>query len=181
MTQDELKALVAQAALHYVIPGEVVGVGTGSTVNKFIDALAGVKHTIRGAVSSSEASSQRLRAAGIAVFDCNDVGELSVYVDGADEIDANGYMIWKIAEDDTDLYEIVYKYPETLTAGLTPVIDSSWHDALHFRAGAYAATLFGMADEARMLLSVAITEVRQRRLSTENPAGSRPVFIGRRV
>lgn len=92
-SQDELKTMVGQAALKYVVPGEIVGVGTGSTVNKFIDALAGVKHTIRGAVSSSEASSQRLRAAGIAVFDCNAVGELPVYVDGADEIDANGFMV----------------------------------------------------------------------------------------
>lgn len=93
ISQDELKAMVGQAALQYVVPGELVGVGTGSTVNKFIDALAGIKHTIKGAVSSSEASSARLRAAGIAVFDCNDVGTLSVYVDGADEIDEHGYMI----------------------------------------------------------------------------------------
>ena len=93
MTQDELKTLVGQAALQYVVPGEIVGVGTGSTVNKFIEALATIRDTIPGAVSSSEASSQRLRAAGIQVFDCNDVGELPVYVDGADEIDANGYMI----------------------------------------------------------------------------------------
>jgi len=76
MTQDELKALVGQAALHYVVPGEIVGVGTGSTVNKFIDALANMKDQIRGAVSSSEASTQRLKALGIPVFDCNDVGEL---------------------------------------------------------------------------------------------------------
>ncbi len=92
-TQDELKTMVGQAALRYVVPGELVGVGTGSTVNKFIDALAGMRHEIRGAVSSSEASTVRLRAAGISVFDCNEVQTLSVYVDGADEIDANGYMI----------------------------------------------------------------------------------------
>ena len=92
-TQDQLKTLVGQAALQYVVPGQIVGVGTGSTVNKFIEALATIRDTIPGAVSSSEASSQRLRAAGIQVFDCNDVGELPVYVDGADEIDANGYMI----------------------------------------------------------------------------------------
>ncbi len=93
LSQDELKAMVGQAALQYVVPGELVGVGTGSTVNKFIDALADIKHTIAGAVSSSEASSTRLRAAGIRVFDCNDVGTLSVYVDGADEIDEHGNMI----------------------------------------------------------------------------------------
>ena len=92
-TQDELKAMVGQAALQYVVPGQMVGVGTGSTVNKFIEALATIRNTFPGAVSSSEASSTRLRAAGIQVFDCNDVGELPIYVDGADEIDANGYMI----------------------------------------------------------------------------------------
>ncbi len=93
LSQDELKAMVGQAALQYVVPGELVGVGTGSTVNHFIDALAEIKHTIAGAVSSSEASSARLRACGIRVFDCNDVGTLSVYVDGADEIDEHGNMI----------------------------------------------------------------------------------------
>jgi len=93
MTQDELKALVGQAALHYVAPGEIVGVGTGSTVNKFIEALASMKDQIKGAVSSSEASTQRLKALGIPVFDCNAVGELSVYIDGADEIDGLGHMV----------------------------------------------------------------------------------------
>jgi ribose 5-phosphate isomerase A len=93
ISQDELKAMVGQAALRYVMPGELVGVGTGSTVNKFIDALATIKDSIKGAVSSSEASSARLRAAGIRVFDCNEVGTLSVYVDGADEIDDHGYMV----------------------------------------------------------------------------------------
>lgn len=93
MTQEELKALVGQAALHYVVPGDIVGVGTGSTVNKFIEALAGMKDQIKGAVSSSEASTQRLKALGIAVFDCNAVGELSVYIDGADEIDGQGHMV----------------------------------------------------------------------------------------
>ena len=93
MTQDELKALVGQAALKYVVPGEIVGVGTGSTVNKFIDALATVKDQVRGAVSSSVASTERLRAIGIPVFDANEVGELAVYIDGADEIDARGNMI----------------------------------------------------------------------------------------
>ncbi len=93
MTQDELKALVGQAALQYVTPGEIVGVGTGSTVNKFIDALASIKDQIAGAVSSSEASTARLKALGIAVFEANEVGELSVYIDGADEIDALGHMV----------------------------------------------------------------------------------------
>ena len=93
LTQDELKTLVGQAALRYVVPGEIVGVGTGSTVNKFIAALAGMKDQIKGAVSSSEASTERLKAIGIPVFDCNEVDELSVYVDGADEIDPSGHMV----------------------------------------------------------------------------------------
>jgi len=93
MTQDELKAMVGRAALAHVVPGELVGVGTGSTVNHFIAALAGIKDRIAGAVSSSEASTARLTAAGIQVFDCNAVGELAVYIDGADEIDARGHMI----------------------------------------------------------------------------------------
>ena len=93
MTQDELKAMVGRAALKYVQPGSIVGVGTGSTVNHFIDALASMKDRIQGAVSSSTASTERLRALGIAVFDANDVGDLAVYVDGADEIDSRGYMI----------------------------------------------------------------------------------------
>jgi ribose 5-phosphate isomerase A len=93
LTQDELKTLVGQAALHYVRPGEIVGVGTGSTVNKFIAALASMKDQIKGAVSSSEASTERLKAIGIPVFDCNEVDQLSVYVDGADEIDPSGHMV----------------------------------------------------------------------------------------
>ncbi|WP_440111957.1 ribose-5-phosphate isomerase RpiA [Acidovorax sp. BL-A-41-H1] len=93
LTQDELKTLVGQAALQYVVPGEIVGVGTGSTVNKFIDALAGMKTEIKGAVSSSVASTERLKALGIPVFDANEVESLSVYIDGADEIDASGYMV----------------------------------------------------------------------------------------
>ena len=93
MNQDELKALVGQAALQYVVPGQIVGVGTGSTVNKFIDALASVKDQIKGAVSSSEASTLRLKALGIPVFDSNDVSELGVYIDGADEINAQGHMV----------------------------------------------------------------------------------------
>ena len=93
MTQDELKALVGQAALQYVVPGEIVGVGTGSTVNKFIDALATMKDRIKGAVSSSVASTERLRAIGVPVFDANEVEQLAVYIDGADEIDRSGFMI----------------------------------------------------------------------------------------
>src|SRR5688572_17318158 len=92
-TQDELKAQVGRAALAYVKPGSIVGVGTGSTVNKFIDALAGIKEQIKGAVSSSLASTERLRALGIPVFDSNEVEELAVYIDGADEIDGGGHMI----------------------------------------------------------------------------------------
>ncbi|MDO9405864.1 MAG: ribose-5-phosphate isomerase RpiA [Polaromonas sp.] len=93
MTQDELKTLVGQAALHHVEPGSIVGVGTGSTVNKFIDALATMKGRIAGAVSSSVASTERLHALGIRVFDATEVEELGVYIDGADEIDNAGHMI----------------------------------------------------------------------------------------
>ncbi len=93
LSQDELKTLVGQAALKYVVPGEIVGVGTGSTVNKFIDALASMKDQIKGAVSSSVASTERLQALGIKVFDSNEVDALSVYIDGADEIDGKGNMV----------------------------------------------------------------------------------------
>ena len=84
MTQDEMKRQAAEAALAYV-QGGVIGVGTGSTVNHFIDFLGRIKGRIDGAVSSSEASTQRLQAQGIPVFDLNSVGGLSLYVDGADE------------------------------------------------------------------------------------------------
>ena len=93
MTQDELKALVGRAALAQVKPGTVVGVGTGSTVNHFIDALATMKADLLGAVSSSVASSERLRAHGIRVLEAAEVESLPVYVDGADEIDPQGHMI----------------------------------------------------------------------------------------
>jgi ribose 5-phosphate isomerase A len=93
MTQDELKALVGRAAVDYVVPGSVVGVGTGSTVNCFIDALSQIKDRIRGAVSSSVKSTERLQALGIRVFDANEVESLPVYIDGADEIDHGGHMI----------------------------------------------------------------------------------------
>jgi len=93
LTQDELKALVGRAALRYVVPGELVGVGTGSTVNKFIEALAVIKDQIPGAVSSSVASTARLQALGIPVLDSNAVERVSVYIDGADEIDHRGHMV----------------------------------------------------------------------------------------
>ena len=93
MTQDELKALVGQAAIAYVQPGSVIGVGTGSTVNCFIDALAAMPQRIRAAVSSSQASTERLRAQGIEVVNANSVESLAVYIDGADEIDHLGHMI----------------------------------------------------------------------------------------
>ncbi len=93
MTQDELKRAAALAALNDVTDGIVVGVGTGSTVNHFIDGLATIKSRIRGAVSSSEASAARLAAHGIALFDLNEVEELPLYVDGADEIDGGFAMI----------------------------------------------------------------------------------------
>lgn len=93
MTQDEMKQAVAQAAIAYVVEGEIVGVGTGSTANFFIDALATIKHRIKGAVASSEATATRLRGHGITVFDLNDIVSMPVYVDGADEITAEGAMI----------------------------------------------------------------------------------------
>jgi ribose 5-phosphate isomerase A len=92
-TQDELKILVAQAALKYVVPGEYLGVGTGSTVNKFIDALAASGIAIKGAVSSSLASTNRMQSLGIPVIDLALVERMSVYIDGADEIDPKGCMI----------------------------------------------------------------------------------------
>ena len=93
MTQDELKTLVGQAALHYVVPGSIVGVGTGSTVDKFIDALAASGITIKGAVSSSLRSTERMQALGITVLEAGAVQSLPVYIDGADEIDHAGHMI----------------------------------------------------------------------------------------
>ena len=93
LSQDYLKALVGHAALRYVVKGDIVGVGTGSTVNKFIDALGSIKDQVKGAVSSSEASTLRLKALGIDVFNANDVGEIAVYIDGADEIDGQGNMV----------------------------------------------------------------------------------------
>jgi ribose 5-phosphate isomerase A len=93
VTQDELKQLVAREALKHVVENSIVGVGSGSTVNFFIDALAGIKGRIDGAVAASEASAERLKKHGIRVFDLNSVVELPVYVDGADEITEHMHMI----------------------------------------------------------------------------------------
>ena len=93
MTQDEMKKAVGWAALEYVQPGCIVGVGTGSTVNHFIDALATIKDQVKAAVSSSVASTERLQALGIPVVDLNDVDSFDIYVDGADEINHQMEMI----------------------------------------------------------------------------------------
>lgn len=93
MTQDELKQAVAQAALAYVPDGAVIGVGTGSTANYFIDGLATIAERVRGAVASSEASAKRLASHGIRLFDLNEVISLPIYVDGADEFDGALNMI----------------------------------------------------------------------------------------
>ena len=87
MTQDEMKIEVAKAALKYVVPDSIIGVGTGSTANFFIDELATIKESFKGAVASSIATANRLESYGITVFDLNDVEEISVYIDGADESD----------------------------------------------------------------------------------------------
>ncbi len=92
MTQEEMKKLVGQAALAYVQPDTIIGVGTGSTVNHFIDALASIKDQIKAAVSSSEASTARLQALGIHVMDLNEVTEFDIYVDGADEINGGAAL-----------------------------------------------------------------------------------------
>lgn len=93
MTQDELKQAVARAAIEYVVDGEIVGVGTGSTANFFIDELGKIKHRIKGAVASSEVTAERLRGHGITVFDLNEIDSMPVYIDGADEITPQGAMI----------------------------------------------------------------------------------------
>ncbi len=93
MTQNELKKAAAWAALDYVSTDKIIGVGTGSTVEHFIDALASVKHRIEAVISSSEASSERLKRLGMRIVDCNEVDELDIYVDGADEINGHKQMI----------------------------------------------------------------------------------------
>ena len=93
MTQDELKQAVAEAALDYVVEGKIVGVGTGSTARLFIESLAGMKDRIAGAVASSEDTKRRLEGHGIKVFDLNDVTDIPVYIDGADEITPEMHMI----------------------------------------------------------------------------------------
>ena len=93
MTQDEMKKEAGWAALEYVEKDSIVGVGTGSTVDHFIDALGSIKDDIKGAVSSSEVSTDKLKALGIEIFDCNDVAFLDIYVDGADEINPAREMI----------------------------------------------------------------------------------------
>jgi ribose 5-phosphate isomerase A len=93
MTQDELKQAVARAALAYVVEGKIVGVGTGSTARLFIEALAEMKDRIAGAVASSEDTKRRLESHGIKVFDLNAVSDIPVYIDGADEINAEMHMI----------------------------------------------------------------------------------------
>lgn len=93
MTQDEMKKAAAQAALGYVETGTIIGIGTGSTANHFIDLLAGIKGKIEGTVASSVASAERLKKHGIPVFDLNAVGDLSLYVDGADESSHHLHLI----------------------------------------------------------------------------------------
>ncbi|MBI3563243.1 MAG: ribose-5-phosphate isomerase RpiA [Gammaproteobacteria bacterium] len=93
MTQDEMKQAVAKAALDYVETGTVIGIGTGSTANYFIDQLADIKHKIEGVVASSNASAERLKKHGIPVFDLNAVNEISVYIDGADEVNRHLHLI----------------------------------------------------------------------------------------
>ncbi len=97
MTQDEMKQAVAEAAVERIRPlldsDTIIGVGTGSTANLFIDALAGIKHLFAGAVASSEATAERLRSHGIDVYDLNSVDQLAVYVDGADEFDPHLHLV----------------------------------------------------------------------------------------
>lgn len=93
MNQDEMKQAVARAAIEHVLADTIIGVGTGSTANFFIDELAKIKHKINGAVASSEATAKRLRGHGIEVFDLNSVNEMSVYIDGADETNKALHLI----------------------------------------------------------------------------------------
>ena len=93
MTQDEMKQAVARAALEHVVPNTIIGIGTGSTANFFIDALAEIKGSINGTVASSEASAKRLQGHGIQVLDLNSVDEISVYIDGADETNRHAHLV----------------------------------------------------------------------------------------
>lgn len=93
MTQDEMKQAVARAALEHVVPDTIIGIGTGSTANHFIDFLAEIKHKIAGTVASSVASAERLKKHGIPVLDLNEVSEISVYVDGADETNRRMHLV----------------------------------------------------------------------------------------
>ncbi len=93
MNQDEMKQAVARAAIEHVVPDTIIGVGTGSTANFFIDELAKIKHRINGTVASSEATAERLRGHGIEVFDLNSVDTMSVYIDGADETNKALHLI----------------------------------------------------------------------------------------
>jgi ribose 5-phosphate isomerase A len=93
LTPDEKKQQVAKAALEYVIPDTIIGIGTGSTANHFVDALATIKHTIEGTVASSNATAERLKAHGIPVLELNSVDEISVYIDGADESNRHLHLI----------------------------------------------------------------------------------------
>ena len=93
MTQDEMKQAVAKAAIEYVVPGTIIGIGTGSTANSFIDELAKIKNKIDGTVASSVASAERLQGHGIEVMELNNVSEISVYIDGADESNRHLHLI----------------------------------------------------------------------------------------
>ncbi len=130
MTQDEMKKAAAEAALEYVEYGMIVGIGTGSTANHFIDLLAGLKGKIDGAVASSEVTAERLKSHNIPVMDLNQAGDLQLYVDGADESDHNLHLIkggggaltrekivagasdkFVCIADDTKLVKILGKFP----------------------------------------------------------------------
>lgn len=130
MTQDEMKKAAAEAALAYVEPGMIVGIGTGSTANHFIDLLAGMKGKIEATVASSIASAKRLESHGIRVLDLNEAGQLSLYVDGADESNAHLHLVkggggaltrekivagaadkFVCIADDTKLVEVLGKFP----------------------------------------------------------------------
>ena len=93
MTPDEKKQQVAKVALDYIVEDSIIGIGTGSTANHFIDALAGIKHKIEGTVASSNATAERLKSHGIPVFELNSVNEISVYIDGADESNHHLHLI----------------------------------------------------------------------------------------